>query len=240
MYEETINEFKEELKENLISAIKFGSEGKPNNLLFVVNDLDFNVLEQIKELVIKHSKKINTVPLFFTKEELIDGSDVFPLEFLDIKQPHELLFGEDIINQIEFNKESVRRQLEFELRSKLIHLREDYIWIKKTKGLKQLLQSAVPSLMPLFYGLLFIKDVTVPSKLDTLFELVDESYEIDVSILRKVRDLSGGNIKVKDEDLRNYVDELITFLSQLGEIVDEMRIGEDNTIIEGHEKGGLA
>lgn len=225
MYEEIINEFKERLKENLRAAINFGTEGQPNNLLFVVNKLDFNVLEQIKELVVKHNKKIKIVPFFFTKEELIDGSDVFPLEFLDIKQPHELLFGEDIINQIEFNKKDVRKQLEFELRSKLIHLRENYIWIKKTKDLKQLLQSAVPSLMPLFYGLLFLKDVKkAPTKLDNLFELVADNYKIDVDVLRKVRNLRESNIKVKDEDLKKYVEELMIFLSQLGEIVDEMKM----------------
>ncbi len=130
MYEKIINEFKEKLKENLIEAVRFGTEGEPNNLLFVVNKLDFNDLEQIKDIVNKN--KTNVVPLFFTKEELENASDVFPLEFLDIKQPHELLYGEeDIVNQIKFDKTNVRKQVEFELRSKLIHLRENYIWIKK-------------------------------------------------------------------------------------------------------------
>jgi len=218
MYEEIINEFKENLKENLKAAIKFGTEGQPNNLLFVVDNLDFNVLEQIKELVIKHSNKTDIVPLFFTKEELVDGSDVFPLEFLDIKQPHRLLFGEDVIDKIKFSKKNVRRQVEFELRSKLIHLRENYIWIKKNKDLNKLLQSAVPSLMPLFYGLLFLKDIKAPTELNALFELVAKNYNIDVSILRKVRDKN-----IKDNELKKYVEELMVFLSELGEIVDEMK-----------------
>ena len=30
------------------------------------------------------------IDMLFTKEELIDGADVFPIEFLNIKQPHSI------------------------------------------------------------------------------------------------------------------------------------------------------
>ncbi len=222
MYEESIKEFKEVLKENLISAVKFGTEGEPNNLLFVLNKLDFNVLEQIKLLVIKHVKKNKIVPLFFTQEELRDGSDVFPLEFLDIKQPHEVLYGKDLVEKIKFDKKHVRRQLEFELRSKLIHLRENYIWIKKPNELRELLQRAIPSTMPLFYGLLFLKDVEAPTKLDLLFREVADKYKVDVSVLRKIKRLKDK--KVPEEELKKYVRELMKFLTELSEIVDEMKL----------------
>lgn len=222
MYEESIKEFKEVLKENLISAVKFGTEGEPNNLLFVLNKLDFNVLEQIKLLVIKHVKKNKIVPLFFTQEELRDGSDVFPLEFLDIKQPHEVLYGEDLVEKIKFDKKHVRRQLEFELRSKLIHLRENYIRIKKPNELRELLQRAIPSTMPLFYGLVFLKDVKAPTKLDLLFRAVADNYKVDVSVLRKIKKLKDK--KVPEEELKKYVRELMKFLTELSEIVDEMKL----------------
>ncbi len=224
MYEKIINEFKEKLKENLIEAVRFGTEGEPNNLLFVVNKLDFNDLEQIKDLVNKN--KTNVVPLFFTKEELENASDVFPLEFLDIKQPHEVLYGEeDIVNQIKFDKTNVRKQVEFELRSKLIHLRENYIWIKKSKELKVLLNSAIHSLMPLFYGLLFLKDVEAPTDLDGLFKLVAEKYNVDVTILRNIKNLKDS--KVSDLGLKRYVEELMKFLSILGSIVDKIKVEKD-------------
>jgi len=222
MYEESIKEFKEVLKENLISAVKFGTEGEPNNLLFVLNKLDFNVLEQIKLLVIKHVKKNKIVPLFFTQEELRDGSDVFPLEFLDIKQPHEVLYGKDLVEKIKFDKKHVRRQLEFELRSKLIHLRENHIRIKKPNELRELLQRAIPSTMPLFYGLLFLKDVEAPTKLDLLFRAVADKYKVDVSVLRKIKRLKDK--KVPEEDLKKYVKDLMKFLTELGEVVDEVKL----------------
>ncbi len=224
MVEQLIKEIEELIGDNLISVVKFGSEGEPNNFLWVLNRLDFDVLNEIKPLVIKHRKKGFVVPLIFTKEELFNGADVFPLEFLDIKYPHKTLYGEEIINKIKFDKKHVRRQLEFEFRSKLIHLRENYIWIKNPKELKALLISVVPVIMPLFYGLLFLKNIKPSTKLDKLFNLVSQKYKVNLSILKKIKKLKEGKIKVKKEELNIYVNELIVLLTNLGEIIDEMKI----------------
>ncbi len=224
MFDEVIKEIEELIGDNLISVVKFGSEGEPNNLLLVLNKLDFNVLNDIKPLVIGHRKKGFVVPLLFTKEELFDGADVFPLEFLDIKYPHKTLYGEEIINQVKFDKKHVRRQLEFEFRSKLVHLREDYIWVKNPKELEALLISAVPVIMPLFYGLLFLKGIKPSTKLDKLFNLVSQEYKVNLNILKKIKKLKEEKIKIKKEELSEYAGELIVLLTDLGETVDEMRI----------------
>ena len=224
MFEEIIEKMKDIVGDNLISAVKFGSEGKPNNLLLVLNKLDFDVMNKIKPLIINHRKKGNIVPLIFTKEELFEGVDVFPLEFLDIKQPHKTIYGEEIVDKIELNKKHVRRQLEFEFRSKLIHLRENYIWINRNKELKNLLISAVPTLMPLFYGLLFLKNIKAPTNLDELFGLVNQNYNVNFDVLKKINQIKKGEIKIKDEKLDLYVKELIVLLTNLGKIVDEIKV----------------
>ena len=222
MFYSITDDFKKALGKNLLSAVEYGTEGEPHNLLLVVEELDFDTLEKMKPLVIKCKKETKRVPLLFTEEELKDGLDVFPLEFLDIKYPHELLLGTDIIGGMEPDKKNVRRQLEFELRSKLIHLRENYMWIRKPKQLRALLQSAIPSLMPLFYGLLFLKNVKPPTKLEPLFKLVSKNYKVKLDVLRKVRALEEK--RASEEELKKYTKDLITFLTKLGETVDEMKV----------------
>ena len=98
MYEKIIESLKEKLGANLLCAVKFGTEGEPNNFLCVLEKIDFATLEQLKQTVQKQHEKV--VPLFFTKQELQNAADVFPLEFLDIKHPHELLFGKDLVAEI--------------------------------------------------------------------------------------------------------------------------------------------
>ncbi len=212
---ELINECKKTLQDNLVSVINFGTEEKTNNVLIVTKTLKFEDLEKIKPVIHKYSKRTKVVPILFTEKGLIDGADVFPLEFLDIKYPHKAVFGDDVIEKIKFDKKHIRRQLEFELRSKLIHLRENYIWGNK-KGLKNLLKSAIPSVMPLFYGLLFLKDVKPSIELNSLFDKVHEIYEVDTSLFRKIR--KG------DFDEESMVSELMELLESLINMVDKMEV----------------
>ena len=216
MYENLINECKEKLKDNLVSIIKYGTEGEPNNILIVTRQLKFNDLEKLKPIILTFSKKSKVVPILFTESGLKDSNDVFPLEILDMIYPHELLHGVDVLNNVELDKKHVRMQIEFELRSKLIHLRESYIGIKRPKDLKLLLKSAVPTLMPLLYGLLFMKDIKPPSELYSLYSSVEKSYSVDMEIFRKIR-----KDKIRKQDLETFIEELINLLEKLINIVDK-------------------
>lgn len=220
MYEKILEALKEKLGTNLLCAVKFGTEGESNNFLCVLEKIDFAALEQLKEVMQKQKEKI--VPLFFTKNELQNAADVFPLEFLDIKYPHEVLYGEDLIEAIKFEKKHIRHELESELRSKLIHLRENYVWIKKDKDLKTLLVSAVPSLMPLFYGLLHLKNTSPPTELDKLFDLIAEKYQFNVDILRKLKMLKDG--KADSSELKRDVEELLEFLRHTIPVIDKLKV----------------
>ena len=219
MVEQLINECKEILKENLVSIIEFGTEGEPNNILIVTKKLSFNDLEKIKPIILKYSKRTKVVPILFTELGLMESSDVFPLELLDMKHPHEVLFGDDVIEKVPLDKKYVRRQLEYELRSKLIHLRENYIWIKKPKELKSLLKSAVPTLMPLFYGLLYLKNQKPSTNLGSLFNQVEKAYKVDMNLFR---DIKGD--KIKDEKLSLIVKDLMILLEKLISIVDKSNV----------------
>ena len=215
MVNELINECKKTLQDNLVCVINFGTEEKHNNVLIVTKTLKFEDLEKIKPIIKEYTKRSKVIPVLFTEKGLMEGSDVFPLEFLDIKYPHKAIFGDDVIEKIEFDKKHVRRQLEFDLRSKLIHLREIYIWGDK-KGLKNLLKSAVPSVMPLFYGLLYLKDIKPPTEIRALFEKVHEVYEVDTSLFRKIRE--------DNFDEESIVSELLDLLESLINMVDKVKV----------------
>ena len=219
MHENLINECKEKLKDNLVSIIKYGTEGEPNNILIVTKQLTFNDLDKLKPIILNFSKKSKVVPILFTEDELKDSNDVFPLEILDMIYPHELLFGTDALINVELDKKHVRTQIEFELRSKLIHLRENYIGIKKPKDLKLLLKSAIPTLMPLLYGLLYMKNIKPSSDLYSLYSNVEKSYDIDMGIFRKVREET-----IEKQDISILINDLINLLEKLINIVDKMEL----------------
>jgi hypothetical protein len=81
--------------------------------------------------------------VFWTEAEIRNAWDVFPLEFEDIKENHRCLAGRDPFSTRRVNKKQMRYQLEFELRSKLLTMRENWLAICRDRyALEQFLIKA--------------------------------------------------------------------------------------------------
>ena len=145
--EKTIKNLKEVLGENLATIAEYGKFEKQH--LLVLEKLDSDVLKNVKPIIKAYHAKTKKYPLLLTKEELRDGLDVFPLEFLNIKLNHRILHGNDMFNDLKFDKKHVRRELEFEFRSKLINLRQGYLEAESKKELKLIGEKAIPTMMPI-------------------------------------------------------------------------------------------
>ena len=66
-------------------------------------------------------------PVYFSEEEIANATDVFPVEFLDMMDNRRVLAGRDPFEALTVSTRHLRHQVEFELRGKLIRLRELYI-----------------------------------------------------------------------------------------------------------------
>jgi len=135
-HETLISEFVEKIKAaagaNLVSVILYGSgaEGEFHpeysdlNLLCVVRDASFASLSKITNVVEWWRSKKHHPPLVLTRADLTTSADVFSIEFVDMKQRHRVLFGEDVLNALNVPMTLHRAQLEYELREKLFLLRQ--------------------------------------------------------------------------------------------------------------------
>src|SRR5258707_4415086 len=66
-------------------------------------------------------------PLFFTEEELKHAADVFAIEILDMKHGRRVLHGTDVVAKIEVPMNLHRVQIEHDLRTTLLKLRQHYL-----------------------------------------------------------------------------------------------------------------
>src|SRR5438309_1089560 len=125
-HEKLLSEFVEKMRtaagENLISVILYGSaaEGEFHpeysdlNLLCVLRDTSFASLSKIASAVEWWRKKKYHPPLDLTPQELKDTADVFSIEFVDMKQRHRVLYGEDVLRNLDVTMHLLRSQLEQE------------------------------------------------------------------------------------------------------------------------------
>ena len=80
---------------------------------------------------------------------------MFPIEYLNFRNNHVLVFGKEILKDLEFSSEFLRLQCEREIKGKLLLLREAFLETSgKGRALKGLILQALPSLMAIFEALL--------------------------------------------------------------------------------------
>jgi hypothetical protein len=98
---------------------------------------------------------------------------VFPIEFLDMSRAHKVLYGQDPLEGLEIPQRNLRHQLEYELRGKLIRLRELYISASKdTERLSALMTDSLSSFVVLFRHVLgLLGHTSTATKRETILEL---------------------------------------------------------------------
>ena len=207
---EDIEEIKKILGENLVTLAEYNN-GDEIRCIAVCNHLDFKTLT--------HLKKLDIIPIIFTQEEIRNAIDVFPVEFLNIKRHHKLLYGEDILKNIDISKVDLKRQLEFEFRSKLVHLRQSYMQSSKEEDLEDIILNAVPTLAPIIGALMYLKDVETKYDPDIIKIMVG----IDTKIIMDIYKIRTGKTKF-EKDKNKYIERLINILGHVEDLVDKIEV----------------
>lgn len=132
---EFVNRIRAAAGENVLSVILYGSaaEGEFHseysdlNLLCVLRDASFPSIMKISDVIDWWRKKKLHPPLILTLRDLMTSADVFSIEFIDMKQRYRVLFGDDVLQKMQVPMVLHRFQLEYELREKLLLLRQHLV-----------------------------------------------------------------------------------------------------------------
>lgn len=133
---ELVRRLKEFAVTNLECVILFGSAARGD---FHEGHSDLNVVCILHSLSVEELGRLAPVvkwwcvdmkepaPLFFTEEELKRAADVFAIEILDMKHGRRVLYGADAVAKIEVPMNLHRVQIEHDLRTTLLKLRQHYL-----------------------------------------------------------------------------------------------------------------
>jgi predicted nucleotidyltransferase len=130
--QELVDRLKQAQRERLRSVVLYGSAaaGEHNEHFSDLNVLC--VLTRITPAELADSEPIfkwwreqgNPSPLLLSEDELRTSTDCFPVEFHDMQERHRILYGPDVIENLVIDRTFYRAQVEMELRSKLLRLRQ--------------------------------------------------------------------------------------------------------------------
>lgn len=103
-------------------------------------------------------------PLLLTREEFAGSLDAFPLEYGEILDTHRVIHGDHPFNGLTIRDEDVRRAVEMQVKSLLLHLREDFIECHgRPADVAALVTDSAPAFAQLLRRLARLDDVTCTS-----------------------------------------------------------------------------
>ncbi len=233
--EKQITEFVDRLRttsgDNLQSVILYGSaadgEFHPEfsnlNLLCILRETSFATLSAMAPAVEWWSRQKHHPPLVLTREELERSTDVFSIELLDMQQRHRVLFGEDVLSGLKIPLHLHRAQLEYELREKLILLRERLLLVANDKKhLKELLLHSLSTFITLFRHALIALGETPPKGKRDVVQALAARIPFDPSAFLQLLDIREHKAEAKPFDVADVFARYLTAVQHVTAAVDKM------------------
>jgi hypothetical protein len=232
--EDKIDDFVKRVREaagsNLESVFLFGSAvsgdfhpGLSNlNLLCVLRDCSFAALQALAPVAKWWERQKQPAPLCMTRKELERSTDVFTIELLDMQQHHRVLFGEDVVQGLRISTHVHRVQVEYELREKLILLRQQVLLASGNNSrLWDLLLRSVPSFGTLFrHALIALGDASQPGRREAVLAL-SKRVEFDPSAILQALDVREHKADPKKIDIGDLVARYLAAIEKVTAAVDE-------------------
>ena len=215
---------------NLAAVVLYGSAATGD---FVPRRSDYNILIALhritpKDLRNSHAairewhKLGHPVPVYFTVSELENAADVFPIEFHQMERARKVLYGTDVLAGMKISDEHLRHQIEYELRSKLILLRRQYIPASESvDALKQLMADSLPSFATLFSAVLLLSGIEPPPTKHEVVAMIVDRYGLDGITCEKIFNIRERNFaETLDEVSANNL--FADYMAQIERVIDSV------------------
>lgn len=201
----------------------FSSKTSDVNLLIVFKELKLPDLKKSLPIVSRGIKKKIAAPLFLTRKHIKTSRDVFPIEFLDMKENHLCLYGKDVLATIAISDKHLRLFCEEQIKGKLIRLRQGYLEIGlRKKGIEALMKESLYALIPAFRNLLRLKGITPPVDKENILVKLSAVFGLDadtfIAILKDKRD----DEKIAGVDVEIYFEKYFNQIQKLARMVDKL------------------
>ncbi len=189
------SDYRDVFGEKLISVVMYGCavthEYIPGsssiNIFLLVTDASMEYFHQCLDVHKYWYRRGVMTPLVMSRDFFETSLDLYPVDYLHIQSNYRVLFGEDVFNTLDIQKEHLRLQCERELKQLSLSMREEYLQAQcRKKVLTALLQDTINRLFPFFKALLVISGRKIPHAGSELISSVEDLFGLGVSVLSDI------------------------------------------------------
>ena len=224
---------RERLGDDFLSAYITGGAMNPGfdpgkrhvNVLVVTRDLSVSRLDEIAAAVPETNRPPHIDPMFLTMQQVQRSLDVFPIEWLDLKERHWRLEGVDLFDTLEVPQTWLRLQIEQELRGKHLRLKQEYLTgAAHPERLHAALARLASGFQTLFRSLVRLHGEVPPASLERVISRVAEIYALDANALHGAHRLRALRKHPGAEETRAAYKAFLAQVELLTSAVDALRV----------------
>lgn len=236
---ETITSLQQLLQEafgdNLISIVLYGASSDKNLNAVASADAEIKVLIVVEVLADtdwgKMSKafdrlrgRASVVPILLTEKSLKSSTDVFPILIRELKNGSQLVYGKDVVADLEFQQSHLRLRCEQELRA--LQLRMQGICLMHFASPHRLRTALVrdyKTFEPLLQIAMSLAGAETLAGRE-LLEATVAKLELDAESLVEAFEFADGNGEFDEETFGNQYIGLMTAVRTIADLVDQLTI----------------
>jgi hypothetical protein len=179
-------------------------------VLIVVRELRQDALEAFRKEAPGFAKRGIPPPPIFTEGFLSRSLDVFPLEFLSMKEHRKVLSGRDVLADVRVDDRNLRHQVEFELKGKLLSLRRMYLSTRGAREVAELLRSTAGSIVSVARGMLLLAGHDAPHGKAAILGEIESRFGTSLPCIREiVAAVDGKALSARAEEIASgYLEEV--------------------------------
>ena len=220
--------------DDIVSLFVYGSVTGPDynpkrsdiNLAVVLKKVSLDKFKPVLKTVRNGIKKKITAPLFLSPSYIKMSLDTFPMEFMNMKDSRLVLLGEDVLADIEADKADLRRECEYQLKGKMLTIRQAYLeQAMDRKGLERLLKTSFRALVPVLENILRLKrEGPVSEDKEKVLEKLGQEFGVDVSSFLEILRDKETDGKISGKHPEEFLNDFLTQLEKITNEVDGMVI----------------
>jgi predicted nucleotidyltransferase len=220
--------------DNLKALVLFGSAARGEyherhsdlNVLCVLERAGAQEIEALHEAAAWWEQKKFPAPQIFTLDELRASADIFAIELLDMKAHHKMIYGEDFFEELAVPMQWHRLQVERELRTNWVKLRQGILLApQKDTVFMGLMDASVSTFVTLFRHALIVLGENAPAGRREVVSDIARLVGARPESLLTVLDVREGKSQARDVNARETLREYLDLVERVTDQVDRRLAG---------------
>ncbi|HWB86921.1 MAG TPA: nucleotidyltransferase domain-containing protein [Bryobacteraceae bacterium] len=217
--------------DRLVSVVLYGSAAAGDrhaqfsdfNILCVLTEISTRELGESEAIFRWWREKGSPAPLLLSEHEVVTSTDSFAVEFIDMKQSHQVLYGKDVISSLVVDRSFHRAQVEHELRAKLLRLRQKASGMLSNEDLlRRLLLESLSTFCVLFRHALLLQGDGAPSRKREVIARAKEVFGINPLPFDKLLDIREERLKPRELEPVALLDSYLQGIAVVIDAVDRL------------------